>query len=89
MVLRKNIYGSPLAFKNWAKERNNYFLHEMPDIIGGRVIQMVYETCMFMIIIEEAGVAKYSYFVVICGREKFPGKIGENKFILYFSSVCR
>ena len=36
----------------------------MPDIIGGRAIQMVYESCMFMIIIEEAGVPKYSYFVV-------------------------
>ena len=64
MVLRKNIYGSPLASKNWAKERNNFFLNKMPGIIGGRVIQMVYESCMFMIIIEEAGVAKYSYFVV-------------------------
>ncbi len=51
MVLRKNIYGSPLASKNWAKERNNFFLNKMPDIIGGRVIQMVYESCMFMIII--------------------------------------
>ena len=51
-VLRKNIYGSPLASKNWAKERNNFFLNKMPDIIGGKVIQMVYESCMFMIIIE-------------------------------------
>jgi len=64
MVLRKNIYGSPLASKNWAKERNNFFLNKMPDIIGGKVIQMVYESCMFMIIIEDAGVPKYSYFVV-------------------------
>ena len=52
MVLRKNIYGSPLASKNWAKERNNFFLNKMPYIIGGKVIQMVYESCMFMIIIE-------------------------------------
>jgi hypothetical protein len=64
MVLRKNIYGSPLASNNWAKERNNFFLNKMPDIIGGRVIQMVYESCMLMIIIEKAGIAKYSYFVV-------------------------
>ena len=33
MVLRKNIYGSPLASKNWANERNNFFLNKMPDII--------------------------------------------------------
>jgi hypothetical protein len=36
----------------------------MPDLIGERVIQMVYVSCMFMIIIEESAVAKYSYFVV-------------------------
>jgi hypothetical protein len=28
MVLTKNIHGSPLASKNWANERNNFFQHK-------------------------------------------------------------
>jgi hypothetical protein len=48
-ILRKNIYGSPLASRNWAKCRNQYLLNEMGKEEGWKVRNMLYEPCMFIV----------------------------------------
>ena len=47
-ILKKNIYGSPLASRNWAKCRNDYLLKEMGKKENWKV-QLSQETKMFIL----------------------------------------
>ena len=51
-ILKKNLYGSPLASRNWAKCRNDYLLKEMGKKENWKVQQMLYEPCMFIVTID-------------------------------------
>ena len=51
-ILRKNIYGSPLASRNWSICRNDYLLNEMGREEGWKVTKMLYEPCMFIVEID-------------------------------------
>ena len=51
-ILRKNIYGSPLASRNWSICRNDYLLNEMGKEEGWKVTKMLYEPCMFIVEID-------------------------------------
>jgi hypothetical protein len=52
-VLRRNIYGSPLASRNWAIHRNDWMLNRMGKSEGWIVKQMLYEPCLFTVLIPD------------------------------------
>ena len=51
-LLRRNLYGTPMAPKNWTRCRNDFILNEMGKDEGWQVSQMVYAPCMFKVVID-------------------------------------
>jgi len=59
-LLVKNIYGSPLASRNWSIHRNKFMLDIMGKEEGWKVTKMLKEPCMFRVEIE----GRVSFMVV-------------------------
>jgi hypothetical protein len=52
-ILKRNIYGSPLAMRNWSACRNEWMLNVMGKDKGWVVSKMEYEPCMFKVVIDD------------------------------------
>ena len=59
-LLKKNLYGSPTAPRNWTRCRNKWMLEEMGKDEGWTVTQMVYAPCLFKVTIDDSP----SYLVI-------------------------
>ena len=62
-LLKKNLYGSPLAPKNWAKCRDQ-FMRELNQRDGWTVKQMNYAPCMWSIDIDNGGTTERTYVLI-------------------------
>ena len=62
-LLKKNLYGSPLAPKNWAKCRDQ-FMRELNQRDGWTVKQINYAPCMWSIDIDNGGTTERTYVLI-------------------------